>query len=119
MTTIALFILSAVAALCVALFHRNRAKNLERLTCDLHDQLAEACATLDDAVRLCEHLRHLHDSLLSENTTLITDLMHTETRCQYLESLHRQRKGETAGALITEFYINPKRKLLVHTGEMP
>lgn len=117
--TIALLGLSTIAAICAAWHEGCRADNLEIVNHDLRDQLAEACAVLDDGHRALTHLRHLHDSLLAENTTLCVDLMQTETRNSYLESLHRQRKGETAGVLLTSFVVNPKRKLTIHTENIP
>lgn len=117
--TIALLGLVSVAATCLAWYAQCRADNLEIVNYDLRDQLDEACAALDDGQRSLVHLRHLHDSLLAENNTLLIDLMHSEARSSYLESLHRQRKGETAGVLLTSFVVNPKRKLTVHTENIP
>lgn len=117
--TIALLGLSTIAAICAAWHEGCRADNLEIVNHDLRDQLAETCAALDDGHRALAHLRHLHDSLLAENNTLLIDLMHAETRKSYLESLHRQRRGETAGVLLTSFVVNPKRKLTIHTENIP
>jgi len=119
--TIALLGLSTIAAICAAWHEGCRADNLEIVNHDLRAALDEACAALDDGQRALTHLRHLHDSLLAENNTLLIDLMQSETRSSYLESLHRQRKGETAGVLLTHLttLVNPKRKLTVHTENVP
>lgn len=92
---------------------RGRSRNLDLIACDFRDQMVEAYARLDDAQRNCDHWQARTDALLLENSTLLVDLTRTEQRNQYLESLHRQRKGETAGVLLTEFVINPKRKMTV------
>ena len=112
MTIALLFLITTALFAIAAQYHHDRARNLDR-------RITQLLYDLDDATRQRDHLAHLHSALLAENTTMCVDLIQTEQRNQYLESLHRQRKGETAGVLITEFVVNPKRKLLVHTENMP
>jgi hypothetical protein len=66
-------------------FYLCRANNLqlrvEQLECEL-----------DDARREVAHVRHLHSTLLDENTTLLVDLMHTERQLVYYRSARRLRE---------------------------
>jgi hypothetical protein len=84
MTVIATMLAFAfVVSTCAACYHRNRAMNLQLCV----DQLE---CELDDARREVAHVRHLHSTLLDENTTLVVDLMHTEKCLTYYRSAHRR-----------------------------
>lgn len=106
----AILALSTVLAWCGYEFYRNRATNLEIINSDLRDQLCDAYYRLDDAVRDAARLRVTQDYLIRENTTLLTDLMHTERICQYYRSRRRRNKEQALSLYLLGGAARPNKK---------
>ena len=112
-----------------ALFHANRARNLESQRdlllahnaqlrarhCDLTH--AELRYQLDDATRELEQLRYTNGRLIEENTTLCVDLYRTEEDATYYRSHYQYRKDLIAGWRITNGLCEPTCNMTVFSLE--
>lgn len=134
MTTIATCI--AILMYVWALFHANRASNLEVQRANLERQRDTLLAhnaqlrarhcdlthtelryKLDDATRELDQLRYTNGRLIAENTTLCLDLVRTEEEATRYRSHYQARKGLIAGWHMTNGLCEPTRNMTVFSLE--
>lgn len=111
MTILAVTLALAFVAMYVrSEVYANRCANLEIHIEGLRDEIVELVCKLDDAQREAARLRVTQDYLIRENTTLLTDLMHTERICQYYRSRRRRNKEAALSLYLLGGAARPNKK---------